>query len=329
MNIRFALSTIAVGLSGLSHASYELLMQIDLAASGGPMVRRFDPVSGSSFGSFGQGYLHNPQSIAYRNGVLYVLDYFGTGNGAGRIVRFNPSTGEPLGAFSLGSVWGKVSSGSGMTITPSGTFLISDATNSSTFSYVNEYAVDGSYLFNRYWFLSNNHVSRAVAFNAAANRVYLSDVTGGTVEVFNYSSGTSVSIQSVGAPNWALFSTIIGNYLYYSSDVQSGNIYRYQINGDGSLGGVSSFNPSNFAMVNTLGIGGGHSPFAYAAQMNGSGAWSYSRFNSITGEPYGSFGSGVMAKPWGNIEVITAPEPASALGLVLGVAAIAARRRRR
>jgi|GEM_PF-1352170 len=323
---RFSLLVSLGLLAGQAFGSFELLMQIDRDVSGAPAIRRFDPVSGAYLGAFGQGYLANPTAMVFRNGVLHVLDNRGTGAGAGRVLRFNPYTGEPLSMVALSTTWGKVGIASGLDLTPNGNYLVSDSQVSGNSTYVNEYLADGSYLFGRVWASSAGGITRGIALNSASNKIY--SARGAFVDVFDSTTGSTSAVQSIAAPGAALFVSIIGNYLYYSADALTEQVYRALIKSDGTLDAFSAIDPSPVASSNTLGVGHGHSPFAYATQRNFAGTWSFSRFNSVTGDSLGSFGSGVMISPWGNIEVIAAPEPGTMLALGAGLAVLLRNSRR-
>lgn len=304
--------------------SYEVLMQID-RDNDGPCVRRFDPYTGAYLGSIGRGYLYDPVDMVYRNNVVHVLDR-GHGGGVGRVFQFNASTGEPIANFALATAWGKVGSISSLTLTPSGTYLISDSTLTSGASYVNEYTATGGYLTARYWSRSGSRLS-GVALNTSNNRFYVSSVDDGKVLSYNYLTGITTPVQEVGASNGPLFMTAIGNYLYYSSNTGVDKIFRSAIGADGTLGSFAAFDPSLLTGGAVIGVGGGHAGFGYACQWLGS-QYEYTRFSTNTLDPLGTFGGGVMKYPWGRIEVIIAPEPATMIALAGGLALLVKRRKR-
>jgi hypothetical protein len=65
---------LAVSVAAASHASFELLLAVD---NGTNQVHRFDPVTGLSLGSFGQGMMSGPAKIAIdqTTGVAYISNF--------------------------------------------------------------------------------------------------------------------------------------------------------------------------------------------------------------------------------------------------------------
>ncbi len=320
-----SLALLLVATSVAAHGSYELLMQID--NSGVPAVRRIDPYTGASFGSFGGGYLRRPQSLAYRNGVVYVLDTVGNGVGQGRIQRYNPSTGELLGVIPLPGTWGKVNDGSTLDIDSAGNFFVSDAgASGGNISYVNQYTPNGGYLAGRFWSTSgSNAFDTGIALNEAKSRLYVANDASGSIDVYN-TTASSEAIQSVVTPGKALWMTSNNGFLYYTTNTATGVAHRISINAStGALGTITDFNLAP-GMINSRGFGIGHTPVMYTSQFDGT-KWSISRFNSETLDFMGSVAAGVNANPWGNIVVITAPEPSTMV--VLGLSTLVLWRRKR
>lgn len=304
-------------------ASFEVLMQIDRDSGENPAVRRFDPYTGAYLGSIGRGYLKDPVDIVYRNNVVHVLEK--GSNGIGRIFQFNASTGEPIANFALSNSWGKVGILSSLTLTPTGSYLVSDYTLTNNASYVNEYTSSGGYLTSRYWAQSGSRLC-GVQLNSTNGRVYAASVNDNKIVCYNYAIGNSTAVQEVAAPGGPIFMSTIGNYLYYSANTVGDTIYRTPIGADGSLGPVVGFDPSIAVGSPIIGVAGGHTGFGYVCQYAGS-QYQYARFSTNTLDPMGTFGDGVMRTPWGRIEVIVAPEPASMIGLALGIASLTRRRK--
>lgn len=93
---------LAISSAVVSHASYELLLAVD---QGMDRVHRFDPVTGLSLGSFGEGMMVNPTKIALDRsaGIAYVTNF-----SLQSVQKWNYSTGEYLGDLvnSLGNAYG-------------------------------------------------------------------------------------------------------------------------------------------------------------------------------------------------------------------------------
>ncbi|MCE9558780.1 MAG: PEP-CTERM sorting domain-containing protein [Armatimonadetes bacterium] len=319
---KFSLTVFSVALlAGTTHASFEMLMQIDTMSGGlnASVIKRFDPVTGVYLGAFGLGYLTNPQCLQYKNGILYVLDTVNTtALGGGRIHKFNPNTGEILGTIVLPPSWGKVNFGSQFSMDASGNFYVADG--QATNSYVNKYSPTGGYISNGFWPSLGSSQLYGSSFNDAANRLYVGNIATSTIEVYNPTS-QAAAIQSLAAPNGPLFMTQANGYLYYIPNF-AGSVYRSAIAADGSLGVATAF----AGYTGSHGVGFGHSPYGYASTFNGTN-WSINRFNGITMDPLGTFGTGLLQNPWSNPVVVVAPEPGSLVAL--GIAGMLLLRRRK
>lgn len=315
-----------MGSAVASHASFELLLQIDRVPNA-YQIKRFDPMSGTYLGSFGQGWLTDPQNLVLRNGVLYVLDTMSrTASGGGRIHKFNPNTGELLGTVVLPAGWGRVANGSSFQIDSSGNFYVADAQTNANSSFVNKYTSAGGYITTGYWPPSGNTFVTGVVVNETASRLYMSSFTNGTIEVYNTTNQTA-ALQTISAPGGALSLVRNSNYLYYTLNSGSPSIYRGLVNGDGSLGVFTGFSMSSASYQ--IGIGFGHDPYGYAVGLLSSGAYGFTRFNSASMDMMGSFGSGQLTSPWGNPVLIIAPEPSSVAGMAFGLWVLGRRRKSR
>lgn len=323
---RISLVLSLMGFAVASHASFELLLQIDRVPNA-YQIKRFDPMSGTYLGSFGQGWLTDPQNLVLRNGVLYVLDTMSrTASGGGRIHKFNPNTGELLGTVVLPANWGKVGNGSSLQIDSGGNFYVSDAQGTANSSFVNKYTPTGGYIGFGYWPPSGSTNVTGVVLNETANRLYLSSLNNATIEVYNTTTQTGV-LQTISSPGGALYLVRNNNYLYYTLNFGSPSIFRGAINGDGSLGAFTAYSMSSANYH--IGIGFGHDPYGYAVGQLSSGSFGFTRFNSASMDMMGTFGSGMLTSPWGNPVLITAPEPSSVVGMVVGLWVLGRRRRSR
>lgn len=304
--------------------SYELLAVVDQSNR---VIRRFDPISGNSLGTFGSGYLTSPSGIQLRNGLAYVLDHSGAAAlGNARVKVFNYSTGLFLQSSPLSAAWGFAWNDS--TLKLEGTsYAVSDANPFNGSSYVTVYDSSGNPLVYQGGVnapspviysseLSANGLIRYRSFNGSiawltSSQTTFSNALTGTV----VSAGINSQLLRVDSTLYALNST---NSL----------IRRFSIAGNGALSETGTIALPGFQANSLRGLARGHGNTLYVSGQDGTTVTSARilKLDGLTGDLYNAItlpGVGAVR----SMDTVIAPEPGTLLAMGVGLAALARRRR--
>ncbi len=295
-------------LAGAFHAfgSFEVLMVSD---SGTDSIHRFDPITGSYFGSFGGGFLRDPVGVvADGSGNAYIYD------ANRRLSVWNSSTGEYITSFDL------VSGGTSLTRNGDGTL------NVALSDRVIRYSTTGTTLAT-YVRQGTNKLYQGIQL--ADGLFYTSSYDGpgqDSYEWFNYATGASVGrLTSWAQQRVANLSSGIYNTVNVFESTTSLIYEKHRVQG----AGPNSFaNFSDNTLTNPAGVAGGHGGLTYvvgqvrAAPTTG-GIMRWDRNSMVLGT---MFGNNIIKTPTGMASII-APEPASLLALGLGALAVMRRRK--
>lgn len=295
--------------AGLSaHASFDLVMAVD---SGTKAVYRYDGSSGISLGTFGSGYLTNPQSIAISGSTAHVLDVV---NFAGRVRRFNYNTGEYLGSTQL-AAFSFSASGLSLLIGPSGEYIASAGTQSGIAGFD---ADTGTRLYA--YFTPGTGNQGAVIVGGFLYNVESSGTMGWGPLPFSGVSSFPFSATLPGAGNPYQLATAGG--LIYSVN-QSTNLVRSY-----SQAGISTGLAIQLSsMINSKGLAMGHNNVMYAAGLDSASSLGrIARLDNRTGDSLGFINANQMTSPV-SLAVRMAPEPATMA--ILGIGALSLLRNRR
>ncbi len=307
-----------------AHASYELLMVADSVAK---TIKRYDPISGASFGTIGTGYLTAPLSVSMSGGVLYALDQVSAGFGGTRIRKFNPSTGEYLGSFPLSSSWGKSGAGSQLVMGPSGYAYVSDSQVSGS-GYVNRYG-PGSGAYGTFYGQEGNSFATGVALSADESLVYSAGLSSSKIYWHNSSTGALMGSAPLPASSSPVHMVRDGNRLYVACESPAAQLRVFTIGANGALATAGTYSYSQFGYGAVVGIAVGHNNAVYVSGVtNNTGKLAIHRLDGITGDYMGEFGGGTLSSPFG-MAIITAPEPTTLAAWGLGALLLARRRRSR
>lgn len=302
--MRIGVGIIALAAVSPAMASFEMLLASDTA---GDAVRRIDPISGVTLGSFGSGFLIDPTgvSVDQTNNLAYVLD---NGN---RVTRWNYNTGDFAGSFSVGS------GATYMTRNSDGTLNVAYASS----SVLRRYSTSGTVLAT-YTVTTGFSVLHGFVGNDGA--MYVATRTGNSpgLQQFNYNTGASV--------------TTFGWYIDRVARFPTGNSYL-NVFGDGTGAGVLIEHDQFFGVPNNTGaiassliasatgVAHGHDGMAYISGTNAGGTSLVLRYDSNTrvlGTPIGGLGT------ISSIGIVVAPEPGTMAALGLGAVALLRRRKR-
>ncbi len=286
-------------------ASLEMLMMVDPTAK---VIRRYDPITGVSLGSFGAGVLVNPTDIAVVNhDTVFVSDNYDTAGAYSTIYKMNPHTGEVLGQMFNINIYNAQA------------IAVSNNGNLYTFDYGSQVNV-GKFntLKLAYTGSTFNHLGVA-----AVAQDLLS--TGG--ETFLMSYGTSFGTASFAAGSFvavATGSTIraiekAGNQ--YVTASATGAITVYQ----STLTGATTLLTAQTGLSSAFGLAMGHQ-MVYASGNDASGNRKVAILNPVTRTVVGSF-SVSNSLSTGKMAIILAPEPGSLAILGFGALTMLLRRR--
>lgn len=284
-------------------ASFELLLVSD---SGSDTIRRFDPVSGAAFGSFGGGFLVDPVGVAVNTvlGEAVVADA-----GGRRITYWNYNTGEYLRT----------------SIVPSGvTYLNQNPDGTVNLAYSNRVVRYG-------WGFGSPIATYAGASGLtvqqgmlqADGRLYVSHRDSVNVAYRWHDAPTGALI---GTTNWVADRTVaIGSHSVNVYASTTSVAFEVDIHGNGPFFQFASFLSGYDAVA---GVAAGHGSAAYAAVRSTGGTWEVRRYDALANVVMPGFAVGQLTTPTG-MAIVVAPEPASLVALGLGALALMRRRRNR
>ncbi len=290
--------------------SPELLFVID-----GGMVKRFDPISGTYFGSFGGLQLTFPLGIEVSaKGIVFVSDYLGGNRTAVRM--FNGFTGNYLGQLGATTANKLIT---GLTLGPDG-FLYgaytSDASGSGGLAKI-------------------DLTTGGQTFTAAPGANFPTDVAYGLSAIFLQDGTKYHNFSQAGAYN-ATFPnsgpTTGSEWLCFRQDRSgwfqgaSNPVYGVVTAISNGIYGSSTTKLVTTSLSSISDMDLGHSNY-YVSGLNAAGtAGLLQTIDLANNTPLGTFGAGNLTSP-GAMAVWTAPEPTSLLALG-GAALVLARRRR-
>lgn len=320
MRTHFILSLLAA--SGIASASYDLMLLGDNTTAGAQKVVRYDPVTGASLGSFGQGFFSsNIKSISadVNSGLCWVQS-------GSALYTFNYSTGEFVNVFSISSSYGDIhfdatsnsvttGEGQGSGVSPARRYDAATGASLSIFS--------GAF------------ISTAPLERSGSSLVYSYGLIGVStigVHAYNSSGGGAVAtfdstipwIGGAVTPRQAVF---VGTKLYgvFGDGSTYSRFYTMNTTPSGFTGG---FTTTDFgtSFAGTTNIAAGHGGNIYLRCGNSLTIFS-TNINSTLGTRTLPIGSATAV---GGMAVIIAPEPSTWFGMAVGsVGFLAILRRKR
>lgn len=313
----FFFATSALFAAAHAHASFDLMYVLDGTTRS---VHRVDPINGVSLGRFGGGFLNNPiaMSLDASNNV-WVLDRV-TG-GAGRIRKFDGSTGDYLGGWAT-----PYGIGVDAKIKVTATNVFTTGGLNYTFGFVFNYTLAGAQVDAGY--LEGNITSGfSQGVSTLGSNVYWSgyQTAGGAHKLFRAPIGTtwtgSVYNASATVAGGASAANLISHNGKLIFNPTNSTSYVY----DSNLNLNSSVSMSGFTSIR--GLASGHEDIVHVAGMTSTGfgvAKYYVGTNDYIG-PTVISGTGITDVR--DIAVLVAPEPTSFVAMGLGLAALAKRRK--
>lgn len=312
----FGLATLVA--HGTAQQSPELALIVD---ESGAKVARYDTNTGTYFGSFGSGYLVDPIGVTVRGDTAYVADDISSSYST--IKKFNWSTGQYMGTLFSGAPYMY----RGVEFDPQG-FLVAG-----------DYGVA-----NRLWRMDPSNGSTQginlsgtpqftaedVDFNGSTAYVASYSSGSGGLRTYSVSGGTTYTLQHeelLGEDYYgvAFQTTGQGSFAYVAGHGAGGAVLRQFYSS-----GFNDYSASYGAPGSYLtGIGFGHFGMGFVNGFDASSVSHVWRFdaNSNSIAPIGSFTTPQVVSPRG-MAIVAMPEPASAIVILAGLAAMGARRRR-
>lgn len=302
--------------------TYEMMAVVDQTNR---IVRRIDPVTGTSYGSFGAGYLNLPSGIALRGDLAYVLDTIDpSAISGGRIRVFNYSTGVFLRSITLGGNWG-VASGLSQLKLVGANYLVTDASNTNgAQSYRDYYSSTGASL-SFFGGLGNTNfgaeelISSNLFYSGIQNSITWSSAT--------TNSTSFTGLGSVSSPGTNIQLLRVENTLYALNRTNS-LIRRMAIQAGGSLVDQGTIALTGFAPNSLSGLARGHGNVLYVNGLDAANPANgrIVRLDGLTGDFYGVV-PGTYSPGLRSMDTVIAPEPGTLLALGVGLAALVRRRR--
>ncbi len=292
--------------------SFELGIVLDIGGPS-PLLKRFDMVTGTYFGSFGAGYLSTgAQSLVMDQSTnsVFVL------TNVGPIQRFNYNTGEYLGEFSPPySSTGCLGHANKALLAPlNGNLSVVGATdyfgrllgvyagNSGDIFYSGCLAGNG-----KVYSLSGNSPRRLKWWNEGAY---------GTTPL----GESDVPDLAPGLP-WQM--AVNGSNIVFTDRGQ--NMFNTFVDTSGPVLVQEKVNLGAYLSA-SYGTAFGHNSLVFIAGQSGS-TGQIVRYNTTTRQFRGAFGSSNLTFPVA-LQVVTAPEPGSLIGIGIALSALFLRRRR-
>ncbi len=308
-------SAFFIALTAVSASSFALELGLVLDGTNKD-VRRFDTFTGTSYGSFGAGYLLDPQSIEIKGTTAYVLD---RNSFQGQVRKFNYNTGEYLGTLALQSF--NVSTNTHIRIGSDG-FIYASAGDSSCTAKFNP--TTGTNL--GYFCFAGGDYESGIT-EGSDGRIYAIDRINkkiGAAAKANFTSfaafwPTASAALAITIPNQM---TAFGGNLYWAED---GND-TVGILGE-SFSGFSTISV-DAVLDNVTGVAFAHNGTLYVAgtAVGSATAGKFARYDVATKTLIGTFG-GFSGAPKA-IAILAAPEPGSLIALMGAGLALVFRRRR-
>lgn len=304
---------LGVGLAVPAAASYELLLVLDGSTKS---VHRFDPQSGAYFGSFGGGWLNNPQSMVMdqSSNTCYIRDTQ-AGAGIGDIIAFNYNTGERV-----------TGGGGGMAFQGSPVQMARRAVNGDFYtsgtSDVYQYNSSGTFISSR---LGLNDLG-GLCIGPDGN-LYITNTVSNIV--FKYSTSVPIGSASILSSSAATTDFGDGQLTFGGSSVRGyfATAFPRVMSFDPNTYAFTQINMTNFSA--TKGVAFGHDDVLYTVGVDSAGtAGIVQRFDTRLGVLGGTFGSGVLVNPL-SAACVVAPEPITMIGFGLGISLLVIRRRKK
>lgn len=286
-------------------ASLEMLMMVDPTAK---VIRRYDPITGVSLGSFGAGVLVNPTDIAVLNhDTVFVSDNYDTTGFYSTIYKMNPHTGEVLGQMYNPGIY------NAQAIAASNNGIL--------------YTLDSSVSVNIGRFNMASLAYTGSTFNHLGGPGVAQDLLSTGGDTFLMSHGTNFGTATFAAGSFVAVSTgstiraieKAGNQ--YVTASATGAITVYQ----STLSGAITLSTAQTGLSSAFGLAMGHQ-MVYASGNDASGNRKVAILNPVTRTVVGSF-SVSNSLSTGKMAIILAPEPGSLA--ILGLGALTLLRRRR
>ena len=306
--ISFAAGLVAI--ASVSNASFELGLVLD---AGTRSVHRFDMESGAYFGSFGAGWLNDPQAIMLdqANNRVWVVDNDALSSRV-KILGFNYNSGGRDGSVPISLGYSEPIQA---VRRANGEFILSGSGLSERFSST------GTILSSMY---SGGGNQGGIAIGAdgflytvvhATQTVVRTSQTSGTVLATSAASvfGTTGEGQMVANNGRMYFATGLGTVFSIQEGFANGGT------------GFLQLNATNFSATKALGVG--HNKIMYIAGRNAANTGGLiERWDPVISSFGGTFGGSVLQNPV-SMAVVVAPEPGTLLAL--GGLTLAVVRRRR
>jgi len=288
-------------------ASYELLLVVDQLSDS---IRRYDPVTGASLGSFGGLQLTNPQSIAIIPGTSECVV---TDPVSDTLNRFNYSTGQPISSVGISNSLGVSPVVHAFT---DGTFLLWSFSGS-----VAQRISAGGTLLNTFS-VPAGATSMSAAGVGPSNEVYIA--WNGTNRIQRYASNGALQGQSAvfaGSFGAGAQMSVAGNYGYLTSS--SNRVTKFTIGNPATALENVPFPAGEF----TYGTARGHGDLTYFSGVDNADNAQIWIYDGATKHRHGQFSLGAGVIPV-SMATVVAPEPTTMLVLSGGLAILLRRRKR-
>lgn len=317
--MRTRLVFLCVGLgcaTASSFASFELVMVGDSTTG---KVHRFDGISGSYLGAFGEGEVTSTSEIAAHAGsdTCFIRN-----TPSGAIYRYNYNTGEFMGAISAvsGAYFNILSDGTFLTVS---TTLMRRYNQSGTLLETFLPPTGGAFIQDRGFAaqLSNGRII-AHATNSAGTKGFTSYVLG--IAFAGPFTGYASSGTNIGGVSASGFSIAFkGNF---GSDISS----TWTFNAAGNFTSNADNGSLPVVLTSPTDTAFGHQGRYFVSGINAANAAQgiVSRADSIPGGGNrGTFGTSILKTPV-SITTVVAPEPGTMLALTAGIGMLVRKRRR-
>ncbi len=296
---RSILFALAVSAAAASQASFELLLAVDNAEG---KVHRFDPVTGISLGSFGQGMMLGPAKIAINesSGVAYVSNY-----GLNSVQMWNYNTGAYLGDLtnSVTGPWGIVRLDNGNIAIANGALV---RTFNSTGSLLSSFSTSG--------------------FGLGTDGVNLFAGESGQIRKFSASGTLLGTLLTPGRVNYDI--QIRGTTAYSSGANYTNKFGRFN---PVTMTGYTETTVSSLsaaADVYSTALSHGAILYVPGSSTAAGNPTVFSRYHTTAGTTISNFGNLPTTSLITGTAIVLAPEPGTMAALGLGAAALLRRRRR-
>ncbi len=296
---RSVVLALAVSAAAASHASFELLMAVDFGLN---QVHRYDPVTGISLGSFGQGMMSGAAKIAINEstGVAYVTNLY-----LDSVQMWNYHTGHYLGDFanSVNDPWGIVRLNNGNIVVANGSSV---RTYSTSGGLISSFGSSG-------YGLGTDGVNLFLGENFQIRKVTASGSVLGT-------------IATPGRDNNDI--QIRGNTAYSAAFVGSNRLGRFSPAG---MIGYSETTVSNLDPVGNMeAIALSHGAIMYLPGRSTAigNPTVFSRYHSVSNVAISTFGNLPSTSRITGMAIVLAPEPGTMTAIGLGLVGLLRRRRR-